>query len=89
MPSASANYGTTSVGVAAVLLVAARNRRESVIVQNNHATQTLHIGSDSAVTTLTGLKIAAAASLTLDGYQGDVYAIGSGAATTANFFESY
>lgn len=89
MASGQAAYGTASIGAAAALLVAARGRRESVIIQNNHATQTLHIGSDLSVTTSTGLKIAAGGSLTLEGYQGDVYAIGSGAATTANYFESY
>lgn len=89
MPSSQGAYGTASIGGTATRLVAARARRESTIIQNNHATQTLHIGGDSSVTTSTGMKIAAGGSLTLDGYQGDIWAIGSGAGTTANYFELY
>jgi hypothetical protein len=89
MPSGDAAYGTIAVGAAATLIVAARGRRESIIIQNNHATQTLHIGDDDQVTTATGLKLAAGASVTLDGYQGAVYGIGSGAGTTTNYFESF
>lgn len=89
MPSGEAVYGTASIGGTATLLVAARQRRENIIIQNNHATQTLHVGNDSNVTTANGLKIAAGGSLTLEGYQGAIYVIGSGAGTTTNYFESY
>jgi hypothetical protein len=70
------------------VIVPVRTRREAVIIQNNHATQILYIGSDSAVDTTTGLKIAAGGSVTLE-TQGAVYGIASGATTTTNYFEIY
>jgi hypothetical protein len=89
MASADASYGTASIGGTAALLIAARGRREGVFIQNNHATQTLHLGNDANVTTANGLKVAAGGQVNLEGYQGNVYAIGSGAATTVNYFEYY
>lgn len=89
MPSAQSNYGTASIGGTAALLLDTRARRESVIIQNNHATQTLHLGNDANVTTSNGLKLAAGASVTLEGYQGAIWAIGSGAGTTVNYWESF
>lgn len=82
----NANYNTVAVATTATLIVGAGNRR-SIIVQNNHATQILYVGDDNGVTTSTGLKIAAGASLTLEAYTGALYGIGSGAATTTNYFE--
>jgi hypothetical protein len=83
------SYGTVSVGTSAALILAARATRRQVVIANQHATQTLHIGDDSSVTTSTGLRIAAGANLTLDDYNGPVYGIASGAATTTNYLETY
>lgn len=86
----NANYGNVSVGASAVV-VSAANRRSRLIVQNNHASQILYLGDDSSVTadaTATGgLKIAAGASVTLEGFTGSLYGIASGAATPVAFFE--
>lgn len=89
MASPNSNYGTASIGGTAALLLDVRARRETAIIQNNHATQTLHLGNDANVTTANGLKIAAGGSVTLEGYQGAIWAIGSGAATTVNYWENY
>lgn len=86
--SSEGGYGTVAVAATATLIVAARSRRESVVIQNNHASQTLHLGTDSSVTTSTGFKLAAGGSVALN-TKGAVYGIGSGAATTTNYFELY
>lgn len=88
MASPEGGYGTVAVAATATLIVSDRSRREAVIIQNNHATQTLHLGYDSSVTTSSGLKIAPGASVTLE-TQRQVYGIGSGAATTTNYLELY
>jgi hypothetical protein len=88
MSSAQSAYGTASIGGTAALLLAARQRRESVIIQNNHATQTLHLGNDADVTTANGLKLAAGTSVTLE-TAGVIWAIGSGAGTTVNYWENF
>lgn len=80
-----ADYGTVSIGTSAAIVLAAASRR-TVIVQNNHATQILYLGDDSSVTTSTGLKVAAGASVTLQDYIGPLYGIASGATTTVNYF---
>jgi hypothetical protein len=86
----NANYGNVSIGASAAVISAAKGRSR-VIVQNNHATQILYLGDDASVTadaTATGgLKIAAGASVTLEGFTGSLYGIASGAATTVAFFE--
>lgn len=83
------NYGTVAVADSASLIKAGVTTRRSITIQNNHATQTLHIGNTSAVTTSTGLKIAAGASFTIEDYNGPIYGIASGADTTTNYFETY
>jgi hypothetical protein len=86
----NANYGNVSIGATAGVVSAAKGRR-SIIVQNNHASQILYLGDDSSVTadaTATGgLKIAAGASVTIEGFKGNLYGIASGAATPVAFFE--
>lgn len=79
--------GTVSVGASATLIRAARTSRDAVIIQNVHASQVLYLG-DSAVTTSTGLKVAAGESIQLPTC-GDVYGIASGAATDVRYFEAY
>jgi len=82
----NANYGTVAVAATATLIASAK-MRSRIIVQNNHASQTLHLGDDANVTTANGLKLAAGASVTLEGFSGPVWGIGSGADTTTNYFE--
>jgi hypothetical protein len=86
----NANYGNVSIGTSAAVVAAAKNRK-SVIVQNNHATQILYLGDDANVTadatSTGGLKIAAGASVTIEGFTGNVYGIASGATTPVAFFE--
>jgi hypothetical protein len=87
----NANYGNVSVGASAVVIAAAKGRSR-IIVQNNHATQILYLGDDANVTADTaatgGLKVAAAgASVTLEGFTGNVYGIASGASTPVAYFE--
>lgn len=80
----------TSVGLAAAEIVAASGGRDTLIIQNTHATQTMRIVLDRTAanggtnaTATTGLLIAAnGGSLTLEGYRGYVNAIASGATTT-------
>lgn len=82
----NANYGAVAVAATATV-IATSKKRSRIIVQNNHASQTLHLGDDSSVTTANGLKLAAGASVTLEGFSGTLYGIGSGADTTTNYFE--
>jgi hypothetical protein len=86
----NANYGNVSVGSSAVVVAAAKGRSR-IIVQNNHATQILYLGDDANVTAdaaaTGGLKIAAGASVTLEGFTGNVYGIASGASTPVAYFE--
>jgi hypothetical protein len=86
--SSESAYGTVSIGAAASVVKAARFRRESILIQNVHASQTLYIGSDSSVLTTTGLKIAAGESVRVR-TKGDVYGIASGAATDVRYFEEF
>lgn len=80
-------YGTISVGVAATQIVDGTTKRASVVIQNVHATQTLYLGTDAAVTVATGLRVAAGGSAAFDDYLGPIFGIGSGAATDTRFFE--
>lgn len=85
-----ANYGNVSIGASAAVVASAK-QRSRIIVQNNHATQILYLGDDANVTADAtasgGLKIAAGASVTLEGFTGSLYGIASGAATPVAFFE--
>lgn len=83
-----------SVGAAATEIVSASSGRDTLIIQNTHASQTLTVvldrtaangGTDSAPGV--GLVIAAGAMLVLEGYRGYVNAYGSGAATTGTVVE--
>lgn len=80
-------YGAFSVGSSAAVIVAANNRRESVVIQNTHASQDLYVGTDSSVTNANGLKVPAGQSVEFTSYQGSVYGYGSGAATTGRYLE--
>lgn len=86
--SSEATYGTVAIGATAGLIKAARGRRESIVVQNVHASQILYIGSDASVLTTTGLRLIAGESIRLE-TKGDVYGIASGAATDTRYFEEF
>lgn len=84
----SLGYGAISVGGTAASIVPANPRRERVFIQNLHATQDLYIGGDASVATTTGWKlVAAGGAVTLQGHQGAVFGIGSGAATVGRYLE--
>lgn len=87
MSSNRAGYGAASIGGTAALILAAKTTRQSVIVQNVHATQILYLGNDASVTTSNGLRVAAGAERVLTGYHGALYGIASGAATDVRYFE--
>lgn len=80
----------TTLGAAAAEIVVASGGRDTVIIQNTHATQTMRVvlartaangGTDATATT--GLLLAAnGGSITLEGYRGYVNGIASAAATT-------
>jgi hypothetical protein len=78
--------GQASIGASAASLVAARTNRRSVVVRNTHASQVLFLGKDSAVTTANGLAVPAGQATELT-YDGQVFAIASGASTTVLFAE--
>lgn len=84
-----ATSDTLDVGTSATLIKAGNSTRRSITIQNNHASQTLHIDGDESVTTASGLKIAAGASFTVEDYNGPIYGIASGITTTVNYFETY
>lgn len=81
-----ARYSAASIGVAAGVVSNAGSARTSVVIQNNHATQDLYLGTDTSVTTATGLHLAAGESIRLT-HKGIVYGIASGAATDVRVFE--
>ena len=84
------SYGAVSgdVTTSAKLLVGARSRRDTVIIQNVHASNILYLGSDSSVTASNGLRLGAGESISLP-TRGDVYGIASAASTTVRYFEVY
>lgn len=81
------SYGAASVGTSASQIVASRSSRNGLVVQNIHASNDLYIGSDSSVTTSTGVKVPAGASIEFPEYVGAVYGIASGSSTTVRYFE--
>ena len=86
MSSESAN-GNVSIGTSAAIIKAANGRRESLVVQNVHASQVLYIG-DGSVTTSNGLRIPAGESMRLQ-TKAAVYGIASGASTDVRYFEEF
>lgn len=87
----NANYGNVTIGATAAVIATAKQGRSRIIVQNNHASQILYLGDDANVTadaTATGgLKIGAGVSVTLEGFNGNLYGIASGASTPVAYFE--
>lgn len=77
-----------AVGTTAVQLVGGRSGRDTLIVQNIHATQILYVGP-SGVSTADGLKVAAGQTLPLDNLNGPLYGIASGAGTDVRILEVF
>lgn len=86
---------SVSVGTSAVQLVGGRSLRKGLLIQNNHASQNVFVGTSSSVTAsgaaaTDGVKIAAGATLTIPVRQtGAIYAIADGAATDVRYFEVF
>lgn len=77
------SYAAVSVTTSATLIVAANPRRQSLIITNTDTSAKLYLGSDTAVTTSSGVEIGAGASLTEDNggskvYCGAIYGISTG-----------
>jgi hypothetical protein len=88
MASSESTYGAVSVDATAEIIAAARPRRESIIIQNVHATQVLYVGNDANVTSSNGLKVIAGESVRLE-TKSAIWGVGSGAATDTRFFEEF
>lgn len=86
--SSESAYGAVSVDGTAEIIKAANPRRESIVIQNVHATQVLYIGSDSSVALASGLKLIAGESIRLQ-TKSAIWGIGSGAATDTRYFEEF
>lgn len=81
------SYGTVSVGATATLIKGAKAVRNSILIQNVHATQTLYVGLDASVLTTTGIRINAGDSMEISDGGAEVYGIASGAATDVRYME--
>lgn len=81
------SYGTVTVGTSATAIRVAKGTRNSIVIQNVHASNDLYIGGDDQVATTTGLKIIAGDSIKLDDFNGPVYGIASAASTDVRYFE--
>jgi hypothetical protein len=86
--SSESAYGAVAVDATAEVVKAANSRRESIVVQNVHASQVLYLGSDASVTTSNGLKLLAGESIRLQ-TKSAIYGIGSGSATDTRYFEEF
>ena len=80
------SYGNATIGAAAAVIVAANASRGEVLVQNVHATNTLYIGTDNAVTVANGLKVGPGGSISLT-VDDDVYGIADAAGTDVRYLD--
>lgn len=81
------SYGTVTIGATAALIKAGRAQRNSILVQNVHASNDLYVGLDASVSTSNGIKIAAGQSMEIYDGGSEVYGIASGAGTDVRFME--
>lgn len=81
-----AAYGTATIGTTAATILASNTGRTAIVVQNNHASNDLYIGSDDSVATTTGLHLAAGESIRLH-HHGTIFGIASAASTDVRYFE--
>lgn len=77
-----------SIGTSATTVVAAGRQRQSVLIQNAHASQVLYVDTASDLTTSTGIKVAAGESVRLKTRK-KVYGIASGASTDVRYLEEF
>lgn len=80
-------YGTVTIGATAALIKAGRAPRNSILIQNVHASNNLFIGLDSSVTTANGIKIAAGQSMQFTDSGSEIYGIASAAGTDVRWME--
>lgn len=79
-------YGAQSVGTTPIQLLTKQNGRVGALIQNNHASQDVYIGSDANVTSSNGIKVPAGQSVRI-AYAGAIWAVASGAGTDVRYFE--
>jgi hypothetical protein len=77
---------TVTIGTSAALIKGSTSGRESIVIQNVHASNDLYVGP-SGVTTSSGVKVPAGQSITFDDYIGPVYGIASAASTDVRYLE--
>lgn len=83
---ANIGTGTVTVGTSAVRIRPGLTRRKSVLILNTHATNTIAIGGPT-VTTGNSVRIGPGQSLEFDEYNGEVFAVSTGAGTDVRFME--
>lgn len=90
MPEGSSMaHAAVSIGATAAIICAGRSQRDSIVIQNVHASQDLYVGMDNTVTTANSVKVPAGGSIEFTDYNGPVWGIGSGAGTTVRYLEVY
>ena len=72
----------------ATQIVGGRSARDTVLIQNVHASNVLYIGPSNAVTTANGFKLLAGESIELSAV-GAVFGIASAAGTDVRYLESF
>lgn len=83
----TASNGATTVGTSATLVRAARTTRVGLTLQNLGSVDVFW-GTTNAVTTASGLKLAAGIAVEIDArYSGDVYAIVASGTADVRYFE--
>lgn len=85
-PVAVGTHGSVAVSTSAIGVVSARSGRVAVQLRNVDATNSVHIGLDSGVTTSTGYELKAGDELKLEQYTGPVYAI-AGTSGTVRYLD--
>lgn len=80
---------TVAVGVAAVVLLAARTGRRAVLIQNVSTINDLYIGLGANPTVANGIKVKPGESFKDETFTGAVHGIASGAGTDVRVVEVY
>ena len=81
------------VGVLEERILSAHPGRTSLLLYNNHATQTIYFGRSKGVSSVNGFPLPAGVPLSFkipeDDVTGELWAVGSGADTDLRFIEGY
>lgn len=83
------SYNTVSVGVTAVLVLAANTWRIGCTIMNNGSV-TIYVGSDASITTANAIPIGAGGNYDFNGYnnyKGPIYGISASAAQDVRYLE--